>query len=85
MTIPTETILVIALIAIVAIFAARILAWVIGLVVIGIAIILGLAIASDLVSGTHALQQIAAYITPIVASVIVAVLAWFRNHSQGGA
>lgn len=83
MTISLEALIVIALIVVVAIFAVRILAWLIGLLVLGLAVVIGLAIASDLVTGGHALEQLAQQLVPIAASIAVAIGAWIKSKGQG--
>ncbi len=81
MTISLESLIIIGLIVAVVLFAGRFLAWLLGLLVLGFAIVFGLAIASDLVTGGHALQELANKLTPAVAAAIVAIIGWVRRST----
>lgn len=81
MTISLESLIIIGLIVAVVLFAGRFLAWLLGLLVLGFAIVFGLAIASDLVTGGHALQELTNKLTPAVAAAVVAIIGWVRRST----
>lgn len=80
MTISVESLVIIAVIVAVVLFAGRLLAWLLGLLVLAFAIVFGLALASDIITGSDTLRQIADKLTPAIAAVAVAIMGWVRKQ-----
>lgn len=80
MTISLESLILIAILVAVVLFAGRILSYLLGLLVLAFAIVFGLALASDILTGGDTLRQIADKLTPAVAAVGVAIIGWFKSQ-----
>lgn len=83
MTISVESLVIIAVIVAVVLFAGRLLAWLLGLLVLAFAIVFGLALASDLYTGGHALQALADKLTPAVGAIGVTIIGWLKQQKGG--
>ncbi len=80
MTISVESLVIIAVIVAVVLFAGRFLTYLLGLLMLALAIVFGLALASDILTGTDALRQLADKLTPAAAAVVVAIVGWVKNQ-----
>lgn len=83
MNISVESLIVIVFVVAVVLFAGRLLAWVLGVLVLAFAIVFGLALASDLYTGGHALQALADKLTPAVAAIGVTIIGWLKQQKGG--
>ncbi len=82
MNVSLESLIVIAVLVVVAVFAVRFLAWLIGVLILAAAVVFGLALASDMVTGGHAVRELAEKFVPAIAAAITAGVHWYRAQSE---